>query len=205
MTSVSQVENMYKVLVTGSIGSGKSSVCREFEELGVPVYYSDDRAKHISDNNKKVVHKIMLAFGEDIYDGFKLKRKELAKIVFSDPEQLKILSSIVHPAVAKDFDKWCKKQDSPYVIEESAIDIECGLKNKFDHIIVVTADEDVRIERVISRDSCTEEDVRLRMDRQMPDEEKVGHADTVIVNHDLEKTKKSIQEIHEKLLQETKK
>lgn len=203
------MSKLFKVLVTGTIGSGKSTACKLFEELAVPVYYSDLQAKKIMDSNPIVIMKIKDAFGDDIYVDGVLDRKKLASIVFNDKDKLETLNSIVHPVVSSHFDTWCRTQrvfnDSPYVIEESAIAIETGALSKFDYIIVVTADEHVRIRRTMSRDNCSEEKVRDRMKNQLPEDEKIKYADFVIVNNDFPNLKCQVKTIHENILEIIKK
>jgi len=195
---------MYKVLITGGIGSGKSTVCKMFQNIGVHVYDSDFHASIIINSNEEVVEKIKENFGEEIYEDDKLKRKQLADIVFNDKEKLKILNSIMHPAVSKDFEKWCRIEeengDFPYVIEEAAIAIEIGIQDKFDKVIVVTADEDIKIERVMARDFCYEDKVRDRMKNQMSDEERVKHADYVIVNNNDSNIETQVSAINKEIM-----
>ena len=195
---------MIKVLITGSIGSGKSTACKMFEELGTPVFYSDLSARKIMDSNKEVIEKVKSEF-KGVYEGGKLNRKELAAIVFNDPDKLEILNEIVHPVVGKAFESFVEInevpfKDSKYVIEEAAIAIELGIHDDFDYIVVVTADEDIRIKRTMERDNCTEEQVRERMDNQMPDWKKVESADFVIINNDFPNLECQVKSIHKKIL-----
>jgi len=203
------MSKLFKVLVTGSIGSGKSTACKLFGELGIPVYYSDLQAKTIMDSNPIVVMKIKDAFGEDIYVDGVLDRKRLADIVFNDKDKLATLNSIVHPAVSGHFDSWCRTQqvfnDSPYVIEESAIAIELGIQDKFDFIVVVTADEDVRIKRTMARDNCSEDRVRERMNNQLSEQDKIKYADALIINNDFPNLECQVKFVHNKILDNIKK
>lgn len=200
---------IFKILITGSIGSGKSTACRMFSELGVPVFYSDKQSAKLMNCSDKVINKIKSEFGEELYSTGKLDRKALGEIVFKNEEKLRLLESIVHPAVSKYFEKWVEVQeyfrDSEYVIEESAIGIELGIQDKFDLVIVVTADESIRIKRTMERDSCTEEQVRDRMKNQMPDEDKIKYADYVIVNNDFPNLECQVKAIHREILEGIKK
>ncbi len=200
---------MYKVLVVGNIGAGKSSACKLFEELGIPVFYSDKHSTNIVNSNSDVVQKIKSAFGESLYSTGKLDKRALGDIVFNDKSKLKLLESIVHPAVSEAFEKWCDTQkifnDFSYVIEESAIGIELGIQDKFDLVILVTADEETRIKRTMERDNCSEEQVRDRMKNQMPDEDKIKYADFVIVNNDFPNLECQVKSIHNKILDIVKK
>lgn len=196
---------MYKVLVTGGIGSGKTTACKLFEELGVPVFYSDVQSARIVNQNKDVVSKIKNLFGEDIYIDGKLNRKSLAAIVFNDKEKLEDLNDIVHPAVGEAFEEFVKVneevfKDSEYVIEEAAIAIELGIQHRFDYTVVVTAPDDVRIERVMNRDNCTREQVIERINNQMPEDKRIDCADFVINNKDLHQLESHVKKVHEKIL-----
>lgn len=194
---------MYKVLVTGNIGSGKSTVCKIFEDIGIPIFYSDKQSAKLTRSNDKVMNGIKNTFGEKLYKGNELDRKALANIVFNDEEKLQKLNDIIHPVIVEEFNSWCDTQNdfnTPYVIEESAIAIELGIQDKFDKIIVVTADEEVRIKRVIARDNCTEEQVRDRMKNQMTDEEKNKYADSVIFNNDNSDAKAQVSLINKEIL-----
>jgi len=198
------MSKIFKVLVCGGIGSGKSTACKLFSELGIPVYYSDLESAKLMNFSSDVVKKIKDAFGEELYLTGKLDRKALGEIVFKSEEKLKLLESIVHPEVSKHFELWVESQeqfgDSKYVIEESAIGIELGIQDKFDFVIVVTADESVRISRAMQRDNCGEEQVRDRMKNQMPDEEKLKFADYVIVNNEFPNLECQVKAIHKNIL-----
>ena len=200
---------MKKVLVTGGIGSGKSTACKKFEELGIPVFYSDVVAKNIMDNDKDVITSIKKEFGDDIYVDGSLDRKKLAETVFKDVDMLLRLNNIVHPAVADAFESFVGInevfKESEYVIEEAAIGIETGVYKKFDIVILITADEDVKIERVMKRDGCTEQQVRDRMSYQMSDDNKKMVSDYVIVNNDFPNLECQVKSIHEKILQDIEK
>lgn len=174
-----------KVAVTGNIGSGKSYVCGLFKSLGIPVFDSDYEAKLLYDL-PEVRQKIMERFGENIYraDG-SLNRQLMASKVFGDACALGFVESVLYPVLNERFDEWASQQASPYVIYESALIFEKHLEAMFDAIVVVAASETVRIRRVMSRDHCTEEQVRARMAMQMPQPEKITKADYVIV-HDFD-------------------
>ena len=196
---------MHKAIIVGGIGSGKSTTCRIFGELGIPVFYSDKIAKRIMDSDKEIISKIKKEFGESIYADGVLDRKALAEIVFNNAERLLRLNEIVHPAVADAFEKFIQInevfKDSDYVIEEAAIGIETGIYKKFDFVVLVTADEDVRINRTMTRDNCSEEKVRDRMRNQMSDEEKKQYADFVIVNSDFPNLECQVKAVHKKILE----
>lgn len=173
---------MRTVGITGGIGSGKTTVCRMLETLGVPVFYADTEAARLQNEDPEVVQRIKDAFGEEIYVNGQLDRKALAKIVFKDAAKLKALTSIVHPAVHKAFQEWSERQQAPYSIREAAVMIESGSHRDLDALIVVHAPEDTRVRRVVKRDGSDEESVRARMARQLSENERLSHADHVIDN-----------------------
>lgn len=186
--------------LTGGIGSGKSTVARMFQELGVPVYIADDEAKKLMNEDKEVRKKIIKLFGDEAYNGSGLNRKFIASKVFDDKELLEKLNSVVHPAVAKHFEKWKVQQKAPYVIYEAAILFEKGGYKKCDYNILVTAPVNLRIERILRRDKVTVEEIQARMNNQWPDEKKEKMADVVLRNIDLSETKKDVLQIHKTFL-----
>lgn len=173
---------MKKVGITGNIGSGKSYVCKMFERLGIPVFYSDDETKKLY-LIPSVKEQIIKRFGEEVYfeDGT-LNRKLLSYHLFKNEEAMKFIESVLYPALNQHFDEWCEQQTSPYVLYESAILFEKNYGKYFDKIIFVSAPEDIRLQRVMKRDDCTEENVRSRMRLQMSEENKLSKADFVIYN-----------------------
>lgn len=173
---------MKKVGITGNIGSGKSYVCKMFEKLGIPVFYSDDETKKLY-LIPSVKEQIIKRFGKEVYfeDGT-LNRKLLSYHLFKNEEAMKFIESVLYPALNQHFDEWCEQQTSPYVLYESAILFEKNYGKYFDKIIFVSAPEDTRLQRVMKRDDCTEENVRSRMRLQMSEETKISKADFVIYN-----------------------
>lgn len=173
---------MKRVGITGNIGSGKSYVCKMFERLGIPVFYSDDETKKLY-LIPSVKEQIIKRFGEEVYfeDGT-LNRKLLSYHLFKNEEAMKFIESVLYPALNQHFDEWCEQQTSPYVLYESAILFEKNYGKYFDKIIFVSAPEDTRLQRVMKRDDCTEENVRSRMRLQMSEETKISKADFVIYN-----------------------
>lgn len=191
---------MIKVGVTGGIGSGKSTVCRIFALLGAAVYDSDSRAKILMNSDPKVMARIRELFGKEAYNETGLDRKYISERVFGNRPLLERLNAIVHPAVAKDFDRWAEKQQAPYVIEESAILFECGADKNMDVTIAVTAPEEIRIRRTSRRDNTDPEKVRARMAHQMSDEQRAERADYVILADDRHLIVPQIIDIHHKLI-----
>ncbi|MEQ9007516.1 MAG: dephospho-CoA kinase, partial [Ekhidna sp.] len=170
--------------VTGGIGSGKTTVCKIFEVLGAITYYADDRAKWLMENDSELVVQIKNLFGERAFNEGKLDRKFIAGQVFKDEGLLKKLNGLVHPAVAKDVDRWVQEnQDADLLLKEAALLFETGSYKNLSKNILITAPEDVRIERVTARDSHrSAEDVRDIIRKQMDDKEKIPLADFVIEN-----------------------
>jgi dephospho-CoA kinase len=195
---------MIVVGLTGGIGSGKTTILKMFQALGIDCYIADIEAKKLMNSSKKIRIKLIEEFGNETYISEGLNRSYIAKIVFEDPERLKILNSIVHPRVRKHFKKFVKKATSSYVIYENAILFESKGDKKCDYIITVTAPIDVRIERILSRDTTTKIDILNRMKNQFSDEEKVSKSDFVINNIDLKETKKEVLKIHSEILQKIK-
>ncbi|PKQ63344.1 dephospho-CoA kinase [Labilibaculum manganireducens] len=176
---------MLKVGLTGGIGSGKSIVGRAFEMMGIPVYIADIEAKRLMVFDSELRNLLISRFGNQIYDSnFNLNRKLLAEIVFNDSEALQDINSIVHPAVRKDFIRWCEQHSQiPYVIQESAIIFDSGLYKNFDKIITVAAKDEIRIQRVMERDSMSRELIVERMRSQLPESVRIEKADFVIYNN----------------------
>lgn len=168
--------------ITGGIGSGKSTIARVFISMGFPVYNSDIRAKELINSQTELKEAIKQVFGQNIYTEQGLDRKKMAKIVFNNPEELKKLNQLVHPAVGKDFDEWKNRQTSGFVLKEAAILFETGIYKSLDKIILVTCDKEIRIARVMQRDSETREAILARMDNQWSDKKKTELADFVIDN-----------------------
>lgn len=176
---------MKRVGLTGGIGSGKTTVARIFQSLGIPIYFADDRGKYLLDHDIELMVAVTAAFGSAIYPDGKLDRKALGAIVFQDPARLKELNALVHPAVRRDYRAWCEAtatEDIPFTIKEAAILFETGGYKEMDVTIVVSAPEELRIARVMDRDGVEEREVRARMDQQWPEGDKVLLADYVIVN-----------------------
>ena len=190
---------MMVVGLTGGIGSGKSTIAKAFAALGIAVFNSDEQAKVLIATDAQVKKRIIAAFGEEAYQNGEYNRAYIAQIVFNNSEKLAILNGIVHPALAKYFNQWAKKQTSPYVLKEAAILFESGSYKDCDYIITVTAPEEVRIARVMARDHCTEAQVRARMAQQWSDAQRIALSDAVIENVDLESAKEQVKRINDEL------
>lgn len=186
--------------ITGGIGSGKSTVCKVFESLGIPVFNADEEAKNIYIIEPQALQQVKEAFGKTVFTKDELDKTKLAQIVFSDKVQLQKLNNIIHPLVRKRFGEWQAAQNAPYVIREAAILIESGAHKDCDHIILVSASEDTRIQRVIKRNGLSEEEVRKRIANQWTDDQRRPYCDFEIRNESDELVLTEIHNIHEQLL-----
>lgn len=192
---------MMVVGLTGGIGSGKSTVAEMFRELGVPVYDSDSEAKQLMVSSVKVKKAIIDLLGKRAYNEGVLDRGFVAEKVFKDPELLRKLNAIVHPAVRQHFKDWASKQTTPYVVQETALIFENGSQEQYDHTILVTAPLDVRLERVMKRDGVGSKAVLERMKNQMDDADKLGLADSCIENLDLGSTADTVKALHTRFME----
>lgn len=186
---------MKKIGITGGIGSGKTTVCKIFESLRIPVYYADDRAKALMIENKDLVNGIKNLLGDEAYfeDG-SLNRQHIANLVFKDKNKLEQLNSLVHPVVAKDGILWQQAQSLvPYTLKEAALLIESGSYLALDYLITVWAPKETRIKRVMERDGTSREEVEARIDKQMSEFEKLKLAQFVIIN---DGKKSLVQQVH---------
>lgn len=185
--------------ITGGIGSGKTTLANHLVKLGYPVYFADIEAKKIS-QSEALVTQIVEQFGASILVNGEIDRTALAEIVFKDPEALKKLNQIIHPAVSKDFQRWLAKNiHHPLVFKEAAILFESGSYKYCDAIITITAPKEERIKRVTQRDNLALHDIEKRMERQWSEEEKIKLSDFVIVNINLENAIQELESILKKL------
>jgi len=190
---------MLRIGLTGGIGSGKSTVCKIFELLGIPVYNADDAAKRLMNTNEELKNSIISYFGTESYTDEGLNRKHLASVVFNNNEKLDLLNSLTHPATIKDAEEWIKKQKSPYIIKEAALLFESGAAEHLDYVIGVYAPEDLRIKRVIERDILTREEVMKRIHRQVDEEIKMKLCDFLIINDEQQLVISQVIEMNKKL------
>lgn len=190
---------MLKIGITGGIGSGKTTVCRLFELLGVSVYYADVRAKILMQTDVELIEEIKKVFGGEVYSGQTLNRSLLGSIVFSNSERLQQLNALVHPAVFRDFDRWSYEQRGLYVLKEAAILFESGSSKDCAYTILVKSPVDLRTSRVMLRDSISKEDVIKRMDKQMSDEEKEKLASFVILNDETQLVIPQVLALHDRI------
>ena len=193
---------MLHIGITGGIGSGKTTVCKIFETLGIPAYYADDRAKALMTNDLRLVATIKNTFGDEAYlpDGA-LNRSYLAATVFGNTEKLAQLNAIVHPAVIADGIAWQQAQTLvPYTLKEAALLIESGSYKNMDKIIVVVAPLELRVARVMHRDGATEAAVQARIAQQLSDAERQKYADFTIYNNGAQSLVEQVVAIHRALL-----
>ncbi|WP_298952864.1 dephospho-CoA kinase [uncultured Nonlabens sp.] len=191
--------------LTGGIGSGKTTVAKEFEKLNIPLFIADNVSKMLLATDETVIDAVTTMLGERSYytdnkGELVPNKKFIASKVFNDPELLKSLNKILHPAVRHYFDTWIKEQKAPYVIYEAAILFETNGNEFCDHVILVTASLKERYRRVMARDKVSEKEVRLRMSKQWSDSQRIILSDFVIVNEDLQKLKGFVRSIHDVLL-----
>lgn len=187
--------------ITGNIGSGKTIISRLFQLLGIPVYNADDESKKLLEKDPDVISRVKKVFGDEIYlENGEPNRKLMASIVFNDKLKLKELENILHPAVRAHYRKWALHQSSPYILKEAALLFESGSYQDLNKIIVVSAPEYLRIQRVIKRDNLPDRNVVERIRNQLKEEEKIAMADFIIINDDVTPVLPQIIRLHSVLL-----
>ncbi len=194
---------MLKVGITGGIGSGKTTICRIFETLGIPVFYADTVAKEIMVNDTILIQGVKDSFGEESYlPGGILNNKHIAGIVFNNEQELAKLNAMVHPAVFRAFDNWATQlpKDTPYILKEAALLFESGSYKMCNKNILVTAPLELKLERVMKRDGVTADQVKARMDKQFTDEKKIKMADYLINNNETDSLINQVMELHQLFL-----
>lgn len=191
---------MLKIGITGGIGSGKSTVAKVFEVLGIPVYYADDAAKQLMNENDALKQQVQKQFGKEAYSNGNLNRKYIADIVFADPEKLELLNSIVHPATLKDAEEWMNRQTTPYTVKEAALIFESGAQEQLDYVIGVYAPTPLRIQRIMQRDGVTRDEVIARMDKQMDETIKMKLCDFVIMNDEQQMVIPQVLALHKQFM-----
>ena len=186
--------------LTGGIGSGKSTVLNQFKNLGINTYSADKAAKKLINSDKGLIKSIKNLFGDNIYENNILDSVKLSKIVFNDPYKLKSLNSIIHPAVAKDFESFIKTKNGDYIVKEVAIIFETNTEHNYNKIVLVRAPLEERIKRVILRDNLSREDVIKRANNQIDDSTIIDNCDYVIENINLKDLKEKVLKIHKDLI-----
>lgn len=197
---------MIVVGLTGGIGSGKTTVAKMFQALGIPIYIADEEAKELMNASKVIKKKLVGLFGENAYVGNELNRPFVADIIFKNKALLNEMNAIVHPKVRAHFEKWASKQAAPYVIKEAAILFENGGHKACDFIVTVTAPKELKVARLLKRDpNTTKKKIEAIMANQWTDEAKIELSHFVIENINLEETKNQVKKIHSKIVNNAKK
>lgn len=194
---------MLKIGVTGGIGSGKSTVCNIFEQMGIPIFNADIQARNLMNTNTKLIKALKATFGNDIYDSEgQLIRPKLAQIVFGDKAKVEKLNSLVHPAVKDEFKLWAKRQTNcPYVIKEAALMFESESYKDLDYVITVSSPKQERLRRVVERDGIKRTDVLKRMNNQLSERERIARADFVIKNDGKHPVIPQVMQLHQLFLE----
>ncbi len=191
---------MLKIGLTGGMGSGKTTVSRVFSVLGIPVFYADDVAKQLMNEDEGLKKKIIQLFGENAYHDNELNRKFIAGIVFNDKFKLEQLNAVVHPVTIAAAANWINRQTSPYIIKEAALMFESAAAVHLDYVIGVYAPQHLRLQRVMLRDNVKREDVLARMNNQVDETIKMKLCDFIIVNDEQQAVLPQVISLHKKLL-----
>jgi dephospho-CoA kinase len=192
---------MIKVALTGNFGSGKSTVAHLFSVLGIPVFHADAEAKLLyKDADVKQI--ILDLFGKDVFDADDdVDFKQLAKLIFNDPQSLQQINQIIHPLVFKRYNDWlAQNKEQKYTIHEAAIVFENHLEHHYDLIINVTASEKIRMNRVMQRDGITERQFQARAKNQWTDDKKNKKADFIIFNDGDQFIIPQVMQIHKEII-----
>ena len=189
---------MYKVGITGGIGTGKSIICRIFSVLGIPVYDADSRARWLMENHPDIRIALINWLGEEVYAGGRLNRPFLASVAFKNAETTETLNRLTHPSVKEDFLNWVEQhKEAPYIVKEAALLYESGSYKDLDSMIVVSAPLEMRIERVLQRDPQRDRQQILDIiQRQWPDEKKLSLADYIIHNDEQSLVVEQVLSLH---------
>mgnify|MGYP001239611078 CR=1 FL=1 len=186
--------------LTGGIGSGKSTVLKLFKNLGVKTFSADISAKKLVNSDKTLINQIKDSFGKNIYKDNILDSKKLSKIVFANSNKLKLLNSIIHPAVALDFKNFIELNNDEYIVKEAAIIFETNSEKQYDKIILVKSPLEIRIERVMRRDNLSRLEVIKRINNQLDENLIIDKCDYIINNHNNDDLKNIVQSIHLELI-----
>ena len=191
---------MIRIGLTGGIGSGKTTVAKIFETLGIPVYYADDAAKRIMNEDAALREAIQQNFGEESYTNNTLNRSYLASVVFGTAEKLALLNKLVHPLTIADSEAWMQLQTGPYAIKEAALIFESDVWKDLDKVIGVSSPIELRLQRTMERDGANREAVQARISKQMDEDEKMKRCDFVLYNDETQLLIPQVLALHEKLI-----
>jgi dephospho-CoA kinase len=192
---------MLKIGITGGIGSGKSTVAKVFESLGIPVYYADDAAKRLMQEDPELKNQIINLFGVNAFILGKLNRPWISAQVFGNPEKVNALNAVVHPATIRDAHEWMSRQHTPYTLKEAALIFESGSEKELDYVIGVDAPQELRIQRVIERDNTNREAILQRMNNQLDETEKIKRCDFIIHNDGNQMVIPQVIALHKQLVE----
>lgn len=197
-------KTVFRLGVTGGIGSGKTTICKVFAALGIPVFYADHEARLVMDNDRTIMDKINSAVGRDMYLNGSLDRGELAGLIFNDGFLLGKINSIVHPVVFDRFTCWSAGQTAPYVIMEAAILFESGASELVDKVLTVVTPMEERIERMIRGKKLTRQQLTERINNQMDDEARIRKSDYVIYNSENDMIVPTVLKVHNEIINKVK-
>ena len=186
---------MVQLAVTGNMGSGKTTICEMLISQGISVYFSDNRAKELMNQDQSLIEHIQKRFGKESYRNGLLNRKWLAERVFKDSKALNDLNNFVHPVVHQDYLEWVNQKSQDIVAYESAIVLEHGNEGKFDVVVVVSCPEKLRLERIQQRDGLTQDEIQSRTRFHWSDERKRKLADYVIENINLSQSEQQVKTV----------
>ena len=181
--------------LTGGIGSGKTTVSKEFQKYSIKVYNSDLRAKFLMNNSIVLKNKLINNFGTEFYINDELNKSYISQIIFNDPISLKLINSMVHPEVFNDFNEWRKSLSEKFVLYESALIFETGSYKLNDFNILVTCDHDLRVKRIIKRDGINEEKINSIINNQWDDDKKIPLADYIFFNTSKKENKLKVKNL----------
>jgi dephospho-CoA kinase len=190
---------MLRVGITGGIGSGKTVVCQVFATLGVPVFFADNAARYLMENDEQLISGIRALLGDDVYTAGGLNREKVSAIIYSDPGKREQLNALVHPATIRLGQDWLQKQQAPYVLKEAAIFFESGSYKDMDLMMGVYAPKEVRIERAMKRGNLSREQVLAIMSQQMDEDEKMKRCDYVVTNDNVQPVIPQVLTLHDRL------